>query len=173
MRKPCAGAPWPSRAARTSHAPLALPEPAACPPTPRRARRSTLHQHCSAFLRLCTRLLASHKRLYPNAPRVRRRFCSTQGAHARPHSRARARTRALPPRSVLHRLPACLYTQHTAPCARVRLTMQLAPRNNSLPHVTRAERPLAPPPSAAPAKRAAPARAATSAAPAKRGDAIL
>ena len=39
-RKPYAGAPWPARAARTSHAPLAPPEPGARPLTPRRARRS-------------------------------------------------------------------------------------------------------------------------------------
>ena len=50
-RKPCAGAPWPSRAARTSCAPLAPPEQAAYPLTPRRARRSTPHQHTCAFLR--------------------------------------------------------------------------------------------------------------------------
>jgi len=51
VRLPCAGAPWPSRAARTSCAPLALPEAAAYPLTPRRARRSTPHQHTCAFLR--------------------------------------------------------------------------------------------------------------------------
>jgi hypothetical protein len=51
VRLPCAGAPWPSRAARTSCAPLALPEQAAYPLTPRRARRSTPHQHTCAFLR--------------------------------------------------------------------------------------------------------------------------
>ena len=51
---------------------------------------STTSPFC-ALCRLCTLLLASHKRLYQDAPRVRRRFCTTQGTHARPHPRARAR----------------------------------------------------------------------------------
>jgi len=63
----------------------------------------------------------------------------------------------------LHNSSTCLATHDTA--------VNRGRRTHSA--LTRAERPLAPPPSAAPAKRAAPARAATSAAPAKRGDAIL
>ena len=54
---------------------------------------STTSPFC-ALCRLCTLLLASHKRLYQDAPRVRRRFCTTQGTHARPHPRARARARS-------------------------------------------------------------------------------
>ena len=55
MRLPCAGAPWPSRAARTSHAPLAPPEPGARPPTPRRARRSApLTEVCAHCSGACT-----------------------------------------------------------------------------------------------------------------------
>ena len=65
-----------------------------------------------ALCRPCTLLLASHKRLYPNAPRVRRRFSTTQGTHARPHPRARARALI---RSVCRTAcqPACTHsTQH-------------------------------------------------------------
>ena len=44
---------------------------------------STTSPFC-ALCRLCTLLLASHKRLYQDAPRVRRRSCTAQAAHARP-----------------------------------------------------------------------------------------
>ena len=88
---------------------------------------STTSPFC-ALCRICTLLLASHKRLYQDAPRVRRRSGTAQ-------ARTHARTRALI-RSLLHRLPACLHTQHTAPCARIRLTMQPALHNNSLPHAS-------------------------------------
>ena len=154
-----------------------------------------------ALCRPCTLLLASHKRLYPNAPRVRRRFSTTQGTHARPHPRARARalirsvcrtacqpacthstqhhvqhcTQRRSPHptttaSALHEarawhaarthartrararaLPlsaaqtASLHTQHTAPCARIRLTTQPAPHNNSLPHASPRRPALTPP----------------------------
>ena len=55
MRLPCAGAPWPSRAARTSHAPLAPPELRARPLTPRRARRSApLTAVCAHCTSACT-----------------------------------------------------------------------------------------------------------------------
>ena len=54
-RKPSAGAPWPSRAARTSHAPLAPPEAGARPLTPRRARRSApLTAVCAHCTSACT-----------------------------------------------------------------------------------------------------------------------
>ena len=149
-----------------------------------------------ALCRLCTLLQASHKRLYQDAPRVRRRFCTTQGAHARthPHARSSAQSSAQPvslpahtanstisPRaphcapaasrlSALHearawhaarthartsararstalcctdRQPAC--TQHTAPWARIRLTTQPAPHNNSLPHASPRRPALTPP----------------------------
>ena len=47
---------------------------------------------------------------------------------------------SLPAHSTEHTLPACLHTQqstqHTAPCARIRLTTQPAPHNNSLPHAS-------------------------------------
>ena len=58
---------------------------------------STTSPFC-AMCRLCTLLLASHKRLYQDAPRVRRRFCTTQGAHARthPHARSSAQSYAQP-----------------------------------------------------------------------------
>ena len=58
---------------------------------------STTSPFC-ALCRLCTLLLASHKRLYQDAPRVRRRFCTTQGAHARthPHARSSAQSYAQP-----------------------------------------------------------------------------
>ena len=79
---------------------------------------STTSPFC-ALCRLCTLLLASHKRLYQDAPRVRRRFRTTQGTHARTHPHARAR--ALIRSGVQHRLPACLHTQHTAPWARTAL----------------------------------------------------
>ena len=62
-----------------------------------------------ALCRLCRLLLASHKRLYQDAPRVRRRFGTAQ---ARTHARTRARARARF-RSLLHRLPACTHSiQH-------------------------------------------------------------
>ena len=61
-------------------------------------------------------------------------------AHARPHERARALNRSL-----LHRPPACLHTQHTAPWARIRLTTQPAPHNNSLPHASPRRPALTPP----------------------------
>ena len=62
-----------------------------------------------ALCRLCRLLLASHKRLYQDAPRVRRRPGTAQ---ARTHARTRARARARL-RSLLHRLPACTHSiQH-------------------------------------------------------------
>ena len=62
-----------------------------------------------ALCRLCRLLLASHKRLYQDAPRVRRRSGTAQ---ARTHARTRARARARF-RSLLHRLPACTHSiQH-------------------------------------------------------------
>ena len=62
-----------------------------------------------ALCRICTLLLASHKRLYQDAPRVRRRSGTAQ---ARTHARTRARARARF-RSLLHRLPACTHSiQH-------------------------------------------------------------
>ena len=200
MRKPCAGAPWPSRAARTSHAPLAPPEQAAYPLTPRRARRSTPHQHYLAFLRpvqalhtasgisqatvpgraaSTTQILHHARRARTHAPAralIRSVFCTAcqpacthsiqhhqpacsalrpcrlapvctargarvaRCAHARPHERARALNRSL-----LHRPPACLHTQHTAPWARIRLTTQPAPHNNSLPHASPRRPALTPP----------------------------
>ena len=72
--------------------------------------------------------------------------CTARGArvarcaHARPHERARALNRSL-----LHRPPACLHTQHTAPWARIRLTTQPAPHNNSLPHASPRRLALTPP----------------------------
>ena len=163
---------------------------------------STTSPFC-ALCRACTLLLASHKRLYQDAPRVRRRFCTTQGAHARthPHTRSSAQSSAqpvslpahtanstispraphcapaasrlsalhearawhaartlrhpfsplssLPAHSTEHTLPACLHTQqstqHTAPCARIRLTTQPAPHNNSLPHASPRRPALTPP----------------------------
>ena len=190
MRLPCAGAPWPSRAARTSCAPLAPPEQAAYPLTPRRARRSTPHQHTCAFLRPVQALQTASgipqaavlgRAASATAPRRPRRartparalahppsllctacqpacthsiqhhqpacstlrpcrlapVCTARGArvarcaHARLHERARALNRSL-----LHRPPAFLHTQHTAPWARIRLTTQPAPHNNSLPHAS-------------------------------------
>ena len=56
------------------------------------------------------------------------------------HRASRARTPSL-----LHSLSACLHTQHTAPCARIRLTTQPAPRNNSLPHAPPRRLALTPP----------------------------
>ena len=55
MRLLCAGILWLSRAARTSHAPLAPPEPGARPLTPRRARRSApLTAVCAHCTSACT-----------------------------------------------------------------------------------------------------------------------
>ena len=55
MRLLCAGTPWLSRAARTSHAPLAPPEPGARPLTPRRERRSApLTEVCAHCSGACT-----------------------------------------------------------------------------------------------------------------------
>ena len=153
---------------------------------------STTSPFC-ALCRLCTLLQASHKRLYQDAPRVRRRFCTTQGARARtlPHARSSAQSSAQPVSlpahtaqpacsalrpcrlapvctargarvarcaharpheracalicSLLHRPPACLHTQHTAPWARIRLTTQPAPHNNSLPHASPRRPALTPP----------------------------
>ena len=49
-----------------------------------------------ALCRLCRLLLASHKRLYQDAPRVRRRSGTAQArTHARTRARARARASAL------------------------------------------------------------------------------
>ena len=199
MRLPCAGAPWPSRAARTSCAPLAPPEQAAYPLTPRRARRSTPHQHTCAFLRPVQALQTASgipqaavlgRAASATAPRRPRRartparalahppsllctacqpacthsiqhhqpacstlrpcrlapVCTARGArvarcaHARLHERARALNRSL-----LHRPPAFLHTQHTAPWARIRLTTQPAPHNNSLPHASPRRPALTPP----------------------------
>ena len=58
VRLPCAGAPWLSRATRTSCSPLALPEPAARPLTPRRVRRSEPHCQSAPFVGACTLLQA-------------------------------------------------------------------------------------------------------------------
>ena len=56
---------------------------------------------------------------------------------------------SLPAHSTEHTLPACLHTQqstqHTAPCARIRLTMQPALHNNSLPHASPRRPALTPP----------------------------
>ena len=56
---------------------------------------------------------------------------------------------SLPAHSTEHTLPACLHTQqstqHTAPCARIRLTTQPAPHNNSLPHASPRRIALTPP----------------------------
>ena len=56
---------------------------------------------------------------------------------------------SLPAHSTEHTLPACLHTQqstqHTAPCARIRLTTQPAPHNNSLPHASPRRLALTPP----------------------------
>ena len=90
-----------------------------------------------ALCRLCRLLLASHKRLYQDAPRVRRRSGTAQ---ARTHARTRAR--ALPLSAAQ---TASLHTQHTAPCARIRLTMQPALHNNSLPHASPRHPALTPP----------------------------
>ena len=72
---------------------------------------STTSPFC-ALCRLCTLLQASHKRLYQDAPRVRRRFCTTQGAHARthPHARSSAQSSAQPVSLPAH--TACF----TSPC---------------------------------------------------------
>ena len=61
---------------------------------------------------------------------------------ARTPARARARAHLL---SAAHRPPACLHTQHTAPWARIRLTTQPAPHNNSLPHASPRRPALTPP----------------------------
>ena len=92
-----------------------------------------------ALCRLGTLPLASHKRLYRDAPRVRRRSGTAQ---ARTHARTRARARALPLSAAQ---TASLHTQHTAPCARIRLTMQPALHNNSLPHASPRHPALTPP----------------------------
>ena len=92
-----------------------------------------------ALCRLGTLPLASHKRLYQDAPRVRRRSGTAQ---ARTHARTRARSSA---QSAVHSMSACLHTQHTAPCARIRLTMQPALHNNSLPHASPRRPALTPP----------------------------
>ena len=55
---------------------------------------------------------------------------------------ARARARALPLSAAQ---TASLHTQHTAPCARIRLTMQPALHNNSLPHASPRHPALTPP----------------------------
>ena len=207
MRLPCAGAPWPARAARTSHAPLAPPDPGARPLTPTRAPQCT--SHCSQR--------PLHKRLhllqapYRTGARRDRQDASPRGArggtpraqatelalrypsraavqsacrlHSSPacseHSARVLRAAPLPPRawsalhearawhaartlrhpfsplsslpahSTEHTLPACLHTQqstqHTAPCARIRLTTQPAPHNNSLPHASPRRLALTPP----------------------------
>ena len=93
-----------------------------------------------ALCRLGTLPLASHKRLYQDAPRVRRRSGTAQ-ARTRARTPARARARF---HSLLHQT-ASLHTQHTAPCARIRLTMQPALHNNSLPHASPRHPALTPP----------------------------
>jgi len=92
---------------------------------------STTSPFC-ALCRLCTLLLASHKRLYQDAPRVRRRSCTTQGAHARtrPHARARALIRSVCSTACQ---PACTHSS-----ARVLRTAPLPPR--ACPHCTRRAR---------------------------------
>ena len=126
MRLPCAGAPWPSRAARTSCAPLALPEQAAYPLTPRRARRSTPHQHACAFLRPVQNSAHCFWHLTSGCTRTRREY-DADSAPRKARTHARTRTRAHP-LSLLHSLSACLHTQQTAPSARVLRTAPLPPR---------------------------------------------
>ena len=120
------------------------------------ARRARTHAPARALIRsvfctacqpACTHSIQHHQpacsalrpcRLAP--------VCTARGArvarcaHARPHERARALNRSL-----LHRPPACLHTQHTAPWARIRLTTQPAPHNNSLPHASPRRPALTPP----------------------------
>ena len=91
---------------------------------------STTSPFC-ALCRLCTLLQASHKRLYQDAPRVRRRFCY-HARRARTHAPARALIR-----SVLCTAcqPACTHSiQHHVHA--YALTTQPAPHNNSLPHAS-------------------------------------
>ena len=81
---------------------------------------STTSPFC-ALCRLCTLLLASHKRLYQDAPRVRRRFCTTQGAHARtlPHARSSAQSSAQPVSLPAHTANSTISPRapHCAPAA--------------------------------------------------------
>ena len=120
------------------------------------ARRARTHAPARALIRsvfctacqpACTHSIQHHQpacstlrpcRLAP--------VCTARGArvarcaHARPHERARALNRSL-----LHRPPACPHTKHTAPWARIRLTTQPAPHNNSLPHASPRRPALTPP----------------------------
>ena len=73
---------------------------------------------------------------------------------------------SLPAHSTEHTLPACLHTQqstqHTAPCARIRLTTQPAPHNNSLPHASPRRLALTPPAARSEKLQRAPLPAVTS-----------
>ena len=143
VRLPCAGAPWPSRAARTSCAPLALPEPAACLLTPRRARRSTPHQHYLAFLRPVQALHTASgisQAAVPGRAASATQIRHRAGAHARPHARARAHSALC----CTDCQPACTHSiQHHVHA--YALTTQPAPHNNSLPHASPRRPALTPP----------------------------
>lgn len=91
---------------------------------------STTSPFC-ALCRLCTLLQASHKRLYQDAPRVRRRYCTTQGAHARTHTHARSSAQSYAqPVS----LPA--HTAYSTLCTHSHTLNDAAHNINSLPHAS-------------------------------------
>ena len=136
MRLPCAGAPWPSRAARTSHAPLAPSELAARPLAPR--ARAAVNPTDSL-------------RLLPGACTLFQAPCPTRARRARHdaapprEARAAARRARRPPRTrpatrpdLLHSLLAAVqqtcWTLNTHARSRRPPTARLtAPRDSPVP----------------------------------------
>ena len=119
--------------------PMAVPRRPHQPRAPRTTRGSRISTH--AATRAPQHTSPAHLRLFApcagsadcfwhptsGCTRTRRESeCDgTAQAQARTHARTRARSSA---QSAVHSLSACLHTQHTAPCARIRLDAARTPQ---------------------------------------------
>ena len=106
-----------------------------------RARATLPEQGCSVQTAQSSPACSEHSaRVLRTAPLPPRAWSALHEARAWHAARALRHPfsplSSLPAHSTEHTLPACLHTQHTAPCARIRLTTQPAPHNNSLPHAS-------------------------------------
>ena len=134
---------------------MAVPRRPHQPRAPRTTRASRISTHAAtrapqhtspALPRLfapCAGSAHCFWHLTSGCTRTRREY-DADSAPRKARTHARSRTRAHP-LSLLHSLSACLHTQHTAPWARIRLTTQPAPHNNSLPHASPRRPALTPP----------------------------
>ena len=135
--------------------PMAVPRRPHQPRAPRTTRASRISTHAAtrapqhtspALPRLfapCAGSAHCFWHLTSGCTRTRREYdADTAPRKARTHARTRTRAHPL---SLMHSLSACLHTQHTAPWARIRLTTQPAPHNNSLPHASPRRLALTPP----------------------------